>query len=475
MREIIEKDKDFVTGIEKYSTKKKPLSNVRGKVSVSLYDENDNKIREINTENLIMDWYKESAYERTFVNTLAQGTNYSLNAGFFESPTKYLILSDRDKEVNSKDCLDFGNIIGYAEKNTAYSGNSSQQGSYNISESYKTTDENGNIVVHDVYDFPTNACNGTIKSILWAPYTNEFYSIGLAKINIRSINTATVKYISQTPFIEDNFAYCCYLNNLYEVYKFEEGKRTKMSSALLLPDGSAMNNTSKAIHVDMSDLSNIKGAIVNKLSGANNGIDGNNVILCKWSDSSGEITVEKTILNPTFETEPTTQSVYSITSIIRKGNYLFYTLSHSNYRSVAKVDMNGSLISQKHLGDCGNIWGFWDGINIIGDNIFLSTYNSTYILSDNLEILKVKPGYSAGGDFYSPVTSPKFDNVHINLSYSSSVYTIGFNGFKCPMTTCVKLPNPITKTNTNTMKVQYDFVLEPPRHRYMIAGGKQNV
>ena len=475
MREIIEKDKDFVTGIEKYSTKKKPLSNVRGKVSVSLYDENNNKIREINTENLIMDWYKEDAYERTFVNTLAQGIGYSSNVGFFERPTRFMILSDRDKEVNSKDCFDFGNIIGYAEKRTAYSGSSSQQGSYNISESYKTTDENGNIVVHEVYDFPTNACNGTIKSILWAPYTNEFQSINVAKINISSINTVTARGVSQTPFIEDNFAYCCYLNNLYEVYKFEEGKRTKMSSALLLPDGSAMNKTNKVIHVDMSDLSNIKGAIVNTSSGANNGIDGNNVILCKWSDSSGEITVEKTILNPTFETEPTTQSAYSIGAIIRKGNYLFYTLSSFNYRSVAKVDMNGSLISQIHLGYCDSYWGWWDGINIIGDNIFLSTWNSTYILSDNLEILKVKSGYSSGSDFESPVTSPKFDNVCMNYLYSSSTYTISFNSLKCPMTTCVKLPNPITKTNTNTMKVQYDFVLEPPRYRYMFAGGKQNV
>lgn len=476
MREIIEKDKDFVTGIEKYSTKKKPLSNVRGKVSVSLYDENNNKIREINTENLIMDWYKEDAYERTFVNTLAQGIGYSSNAGFFLEPTKYMILSNRDKEVNSYDCFGFGDVIGYAQKRKAYSGSSSQQGSYNISESYKTTDENGNIVVHEVYDFPTNACNGTIKSILWAPVTNEYESIYISRISINSINTNTTQSIAQTVFIEDNFAYCCYLNSSYELCKFEDGKVSKISSALLAPDGTSMNTTNKVIHIDMSDTSNIKGAIVNTSTSSQvSGINANSVAVCKWNAGTGEATVEKTLLNPTFQTEPTTKKTYNIKGILRKGNYLYYALEISKYHSVAKVDMNGSLISQIHLGDSGNSWDWWSGLNIIGDNIILSTYNKTFILSDNLETLYTKNTYTSSTDFWNPATSPKFDNVYVGFEYFSGVYKIDFKGFKCPMTTCVKLPNPITKTNTNTMKVQYDFVLEPPRYKHIVAGGKQNV
>jgi hypothetical protein len=177
--ESISYNKDLLTGNITEGRKQKTSRGIKGKVLLELYSaETKEKIKEAYTENLIPELYFRDTFLTHFVQGIMGAGNQrgSYNYKWFE----YIYLTDNDKPENSNEQRVMGNIIGFAHRNTAYSGSDDRTGTINRAESkFEVTDSK--IKMNFVFDFPTHAANGKIESIYWAesdPDNRDYFYIG---------------------------------------------------------------------------------------------------------------------------------------------------------------------------------------------------------------------------------------------------------------------------------------------------------
>ncbi|MFR1708865.1 MAG: hypothetical protein ACLSV2_08190 [Clostridium sp.] len=164
--ESIAYNKDLLTGETFINKKDKKQRGIKGKVLLELFNaETKEKIKEAYTENLIPDLFFKDTFLGHFVQGImgSGGNRRCDNYSWFE----YLYLTDSDKPENTNEQRITGNIIGFAHRNTTYSGNDTRKGTINRAESkFEVTDSK--IKMNFVFDFPTHAANGKIESIYWA-------------------------------------------------------------------------------------------------------------------------------------------------------------------------------------------------------------------------------------------------------------------------------------------------------------------
>lgn len=144
----------------------------------------------------------------------------------YNSPLRYLVLTNDDsKEEPEKETLLKGDLIGWADRMNTYSGNDTKQGTINTVESYA---EHGHL--HLVFDWPTHAANGTFNSVNFASeyeYNNYNYWLGY---KYKSIEPPENYFFSNSGFSNSGFG--CkvkdgklyipgyYNNDLYSQYIF---------------------------------------------------------------------------------------------------------------------------------------------------------------------------------------------------------------------------------------------------------------
>ena len=91
------------------------------------------------------------------------------------SPFEIMRLTDDDKQVAPTECFQSGKTIGWANRSQTYSGTDTFRGSINQSESTMSDNK-----LKIVFDFPTNAANGTIKSAcFYNSFNNYGYTLGV--------------------------------------------------------------------------------------------------------------------------------------------------------------------------------------------------------------------------------------------------------------------------------------------------------
>lgn len=177
--ECMSYNKNFLTGDVLYDKKSKCERGIKGKVKLELFNAvSKERVAEAYTENLIPDLY----FKDTFLNQFLGGimgvgsTRQSYNYNWFN----YLYLTDHDKPEHPNEQRVMGNVIGYAHRNSAYSGNDTQRGTINLAESrFEVTDTK--LKVNFVFDFPTHTANGRIESIYWAetePNNKDYFYQG---------------------------------------------------------------------------------------------------------------------------------------------------------------------------------------------------------------------------------------------------------------------------------------------------------
>ena len=449
MREIIEIDKDFNLNSVKHSKKIKPNSKIKGKVNISLYDENNNMVRDIHTENLVMDWFKDETYERGFVDLI--GRNTFKNSNFEVSPFSYLILSDQDIEEDSKDPFILKNTIGYAQRRTTYSGSDTLKGTYNEVESKTYVDEEGNLVCHEVYDFQTHACNGTIKSLMWSPhYTNTGIQIARISQSGKSGIRNQVYYDTDT-----EIAYT-YLGTTYLI-KMDFGKKTVTDVGYLETiEGQTYSNPGyNQLYIDIKN-NTISAGVYNNNNSLSSGVPGKHLLCCQWdletrkpkdgykiySAEDLKLTVGSDVYN--FEG----YSAYN-------GEYIYYSVVKSNNsakKGVVKANYEDGSIVKYYLFD-ENLSTSFSILNIQDENSFIYGCGDDFLFDNELNLIKREP----------KGTGVNVAGYEAYCIYSNPYYTMYAKN--CPASSYVKLSQPVTKTNTNTMKVQYDFVIEQPKVR----------
>ncbi|WP_035287963.1 hypothetical protein [Clostridium sp. KNHs214] len=179
IREVISYNKDYLTGEIISDKKNKEYNGIKGKVLLEIFNAKTNeKVKEAYTENLIPDLYFKDIFFRNFVNGVMGSGNSrsSYNYDWFD----YLYLTDHDKPETANEQRVMGNVIGYAHRNSTYSGDDTRRGTINRAETrFEITDNK--IRINFVFDFPTHAANGTIESIYWGesdPDNKDYFYIG---------------------------------------------------------------------------------------------------------------------------------------------------------------------------------------------------------------------------------------------------------------------------------------------------------
>lgn len=179
--ESVAYNRNFLTGEKQENRKSKKDRGIKGKVLLELYDaKTKEKLQEAYTENLIPDLYFRDTFLGHFVQGIMGAGNSRRcdNYSWFE----YLYLTDHDKPENLNEQRVQGNIIGFAHRNSTYSGNDTKRGTINRAETkFEVTDSK--IRVNFVFDFPTHAANGKIESIYWGesdPDNKDYFYTGAA-------------------------------------------------------------------------------------------------------------------------------------------------------------------------------------------------------------------------------------------------------------------------------------------------------
>ena len=159
----------------------------KGKVMVQLFDENGQIINEQKSENFIskkVQGYFDHAMRNIFTRNRATGGHDVY--GNTLDPFHSMVLTDATHpEDPQNEWLRSGNVIGYAGTTQTYSGSDVLRGSYNTSESFTNREQ-----VHIVVDFPSHAGNGTFQSIYFSSEydtlnflaQNQVYNEALSKL-----------------------------------------------------------------------------------------------------------------------------------------------------------------------------------------------------------------------------------------------------------------------------------------------------
>lgn len=142
----------------------------QGLIKIELFDsKTGERCKEVNTHNFIAKGVLDMMFKAKVSDIFTKGrlTGGHEISKVFNDPFAWMVLTDADHpEDPENEWLRAGKLIGYATTDSAYSGSSATQGSYNASESFT---KHGHVKI--VIDFPTNTANGTFQSIYFTPKT----------------------------------------------------------------------------------------------------------------------------------------------------------------------------------------------------------------------------------------------------------------------------------------------------------------
>lgn len=182
MREVMKWSKDYRTG-EVVTEKAYKPENVKGKATIQLRDAQGNIVQEVVSENIIIPPMKEIMnpyYELTY-QSLMPSVNYASGIMANTSvPASFggILLSSDDSMEDENNWFYKGNVIGWCPRTDQNAGTDTTRGVYNPTESSYTY-EDGYYHAHLVYDFGTSQGNGEFSSVWWVPemanYKSESY------------------------------------------------------------------------------------------------------------------------------------------------------------------------------------------------------------------------------------------------------------------------------------------------------------
>lgn len=401
--------KDYLTGKEYVDIKTKEDLPIKGYANVYLYNARTGKLElEAHTPNFIApeiyQWLKSYQWDKFCTGAYNKTNSYS---GYWEMDNIYLTDSNRPEteRINRFNYATsppiWGNLIGWANKST-YSGSDTQRGSPNSSESYAN-----NTRIHWVFDWPTHAANGTFQTIIWANKL-DIQPLGWQK------NIGITSGGSYAAGLAYDGTYLYLLKSNAELYK-------------LTTDGSIISQVTAAVGgtnlaCDGTYLYTLGGGKIYKLT------------------TAGELVSEVSTALTKGGTE------YGITS---DGTYI-YALDRLS-RTMYKLSTNGSIISQKGT----EVYAGGYPIPLMYDGTYLygSTLYTLWMLDMDMNLIKTLPvGISSSGMYLGGVyAADKFYLFH----HEGTLYAHTLQDHYFARTL---LASPVTKTSTQTMKIQYDFV-----------------
>lgn len=393
--------KDYRKNIEVVSFKEK-ISKIRGFVTVELFDAaTKKKVLEAKTENLITSIGYN--FLRNQLITSAIGLTYTGSKPSFENVFSQIQLySGNEPEIEEK-FPSLGDLVGWSDQ-TTYSGSDTLRGTVNTAET--KMDYNDLSRVHFVFDWPTNAANGTFQTIIWG--SRNLLSMAISTVFV----TFDLHLVGVAGNTQDLYV-LGYQNN--KIYKLDPNTFTVISSF------------------------NTPGTYPRGLAW-----DGANI----WIGDINSNKIYK--INPSNGTVLSSFSFSNPYGIAWDGTYLWVTTTADN--KIYKVDPNSGTVLSSF-----SVPGSSSSIPIAHDQQNLYIYSSSTFYKIDPTTGTVKGKYYAAlscsaltwdGEKFISVYNSNYSNTPI-----STIYNVSYGARTL-------LASPVTKTSTNTMKIQYDFVFQ---------------
>jgi len=438
MYESIAYNKDLITGTEILLPKKKRVTPVRGSALVELFTDGK-KEYEAYTENVICDILSRFAYMDYYYNAIK---SIPTVLGY-TSPFIYMILTDYNGPEAASNLAILGNIVGYAHKVNTYVGADSQKGTINLAET--TLDATGDGTLHFVFDFPTNAANGTFQTISWAPSVNNSgsgyfsaYTVVSTGITLTALSTLAYDVCIALP--NGNLALI-----LFKTYSSAPYYQSGTVGYCLIVDPTNNCAVIKTYNLQTKLGSNFAGSTT-----AVGNSDLNNIVFFT-------VTGIVAILNTDTDTVTYVTSGLVASSsfrLIQCAGYLFMQDSNSS-TSLYKFSYSGGVATKlmTYLSPNMNYYCLkvFNGIpyfaTSIGDNYIIK--NDVVIKSLN-NLASAESIINTQGKIYADASVITNDGSQWSVTIRSSVLSASLGAQTL-------LAAPITKAPTNTMKIQYDF------------------
>lgn len=439
-KESISYSKDFLTGRKIKQVKKKLVMPIQGIATVKLYDDLTGKqVYEAKSENRITAVLSNIAFLDGFYYPMLDNRQQRLLNEIFETyPFRDILLTTGDIPEDPYDYFTWGNIIGYADGWYTYSGSNEFMGTINKGE-WSRENKDGKGIKHFVFDFPTHAANGTFKSIYWTGGQDDRNEAQKPRINY----TYEKRIIKEENYYIPKYNLC---TDDYNLYALEPDKTTiKVYDKFTAEKKNDINlkMKAKAIAYDGTNF----WIVIN--DGSFNKLNKNFDIIGNYSKSAK--IPDNLVYDVDYYDIAVTESNIYITyngCINRNGN-------SRDYRScVAMYDKDGTFVkkAEVYIGTSSRVF-----ITRIPNNklyVIVNDYRGIQLNSD-LNIygstsLTSKGYYSISWDFDTQTLFAFND-------YSKGSIT---EDYIVPASAHTLLPEPVTKTPVNTMKIQYDFTCD---------------
>jgi hypothetical protein len=430
--------KDLIKGTKIEVLKKKPIMPFTGIATVKLYDSLTGKqTYEAKSENRISAVFGNMAYLDGFYYPMLDNMQEKvLNDVYVTYPFRIMVLATGDIAEDPYDYWTWGSIVGYADSLYPYSGSDNLRGSINSSETTRSTSTR-----HYVMDFPTNAANGTFKSIYWTGGNGTDSDAQSPRIN--SMYTKKTLEIGSSGNYLPNYNLCTDGTNLYvlkinstTLYVYDKVTYAKKSNVTLPASARAVAYDGANFWILISDGSFKK-------------LDKNFAVVESYSKSatiSGDL-------------------VYGVNyyDIAANETYVYITYngctdssgSNSKYRSrIAKYNKDGTFAdkTQIYSGSSGGIT-----LTKIPGNKLWAIINYGTCLQLNKDAGVYGTSDFSSTDYDSIVWD---EDTSTMFTYSDRSYGELKRQYIVPASAHTLLPEAITKTPTNTMKIQYDFTCD---------------
>ncbi len=382
----------------------------KGKIKVELMDISGEVIHKQETENFIAKPVQK-IYDELMrdVFTYNRGVSRYRYADIHFDPFNSLELTDATHpEDPQNEWVRAGNLIGYALTTGPYSGDDPLRGSYNTSESFTNREQ-----VHVVVDFPTHAGVGTFQSIYFMAGRNNLSANSQSKSN----NNQYYKIVKHDGVVyafssEGNNSTLCILDEK----TYEQIESIPLGRSYY--DFCIVGNK-----IYFKDSSQVYSAIISNPSETTiekGGLSGSGL---NYNPTTGRWFVSS---NERFDMYDSNWNLLS--------SYTGLNFASYNINKIIAVTEEGIITS---YGDFIYTGGTYDGQLVRIAGIPTSSTSNVPRLAGVVE----------GNLLYSYVASGSSSGL-----YKIPLINIGSRAL---------LDEPVTKGNTQTMKITYDFMLPP--------------
>lgn len=460
-RESLAYSHDLITGRKFELIKNKPIEvPTKGVFTVELFDAiTGKKTYEAKSENRISAVFANAAYlDGYFYKILDNTINNDIykcynNKGY--GPCNVLTLTDGDIPEDPYDYFMWGNVIGYCDLLQSYAGSNTKRGNRNSTESTRPVEYvsgSGTLMKsatrHWVVDFPTSSANGTFRSIYLTGYGNQesstwYYPQYNWLYDKKWLKSGTSSSFLQSHSVATDETYFYALQtNSTKIYVWD--KRTwvaQSDKALTIAARSICydryTQTFWILHSDGSFKKLDKNLQVLQSFSKNSGVDIVDGVTLTTNRYFADICVTESYILQSFQVG--SGAIKGVIAVYNKdGTFVKnITMQTSNYSIFTLFEVPNNKI------------------------IAISPYSQIVLNKENLTIYSNDHTGNNPIQWNSESDSCRWDfDLNLVCRYTYANYgNIGFS-WVVPAGAHTLLPEAVTKTPTNTMKIQYDITVD---------------